>query len=64
MVQFESSIERNWERRGRPLCRHENHAKEYMLGMQTGDMLCRDCGETWPVGAPVPPPRGGDVAQE
>lgn len=28
-------------------CKHQNVGKEYLYGMQTGDLVCYDCGETF-----------------
>jgi hypothetical protein len=37
-----------WIADGRPRCDHLRRDSEYMLGMQTGDVGCIDCGEVWP----------------
>jgi hypothetical protein len=53
-----AQIEREWKAAGEPYCEHRRYDKEYYLGADTGDLVCLTCGETWPRGEPVPPPRG------
>ena len=48
-----------WIAEGRPHCAHVRRDHEYMLGMQTGDVGCIDCGEVWP-GNQQPPRVGTD----
>ena len=37
-------------------CRFDHPEKERYLGTQTGDMLCRTCGEAWPKSNPPAEP--------
>lgn len=40
-------LRKEWERKGKPPCKHEKLEKEYYLGTQTGDKICTTCGETF-----------------
>ncbi|MEU3649790.1 hypothetical protein AB0E59_40915 [Lentzea sp. NPDC034063] len=39
-------IRRRWEEAGSPPCEHKERAREYHLGMNTGDTACLNCGES------------------
>ena len=41
-------IRREWERRGKPECKHKKLVKETSLMGSTGDYFCADCGEIGP----------------
>jgi len=55
-----SEIRRDWERRGSPLCTHDDTDKEYDLGSQSGDRGCLNCGDSWWAQGPKPAPTGGE----
>jgi hypothetical protein len=42
---------------GNPPCEHPEIDKEYYLGSDTGDVVCKVCGETWPHSDPNRPGR-------
>lgn len=39
-----SEARKQWAAKGNPPCEHE-YEKEYALSMDTGDYVCRNCGD-------------------
>ena len=52
-----TAIRRRWTETP-TACSHERTEKEYYLGMQTGDVVCMDCGITWWWNKPPPSAAG------
>ena len=39
-------LEWDWKAKGNSPCEHPQLEKEYLAGLDTGDLLCSSCGET------------------
>ncbi|MCW2922398.1 MAG: hypothetical protein JWL76_2272 [Thermoleophilia bacterium] len=58
-----NKIRARWKESGGGTCAHGDYEKEYYLGADTGDYVCKSCGETWMRGT-KPPGAGAAGGQE